>query len=352
MSEVGGIGDAVTGALAARAIEPATGAGGAVGSDGHTHEGACLNCATPLAGPYCHACGQHAHVHRTLTAFFHDLFHSVFHFDGKMWTTLPLLAWRPGELTRRYVDGQRARFVSPMALFLFSVFLMFAVLGSFGNVHPIDSGRAKSEMKANLAKDQARLAALERERAAAATAHRPTVKLDARIKSLKEDVGMMSAVVERGVVSGSVVRLSDDLPKWIRDPVEEANRNPDLLLFKLRNNAYKWSWALIPLSVPFLWLLFPFSRRFRLYDHMVFVTYSLCFMTLLVIAATLLVAAGWSGAIAVAMFIPSVHMFRQLKGAYGLTRLGALWRTVMLTLFSLTAALLFVAMIVGLGLFD
>ena len=39
--------------------------------------------------------------------------------------TLPMLAWKPGELTRRYIDGQRARFVSPIALFLFCVFLMF-----------------------------------------------------------------------------------------------------------------------------------------------------------------------------------------------------------------------------------
>ena len=45
---------------------------------------------------------------------------------------------------------------------------------------------------------------------------------------------------------------------------------------------------LIPLSVPFLWLLFPFSRRFRLYDHTVFVTYSLSFMTLLVVTAVLI----------------------------------------------------------------
>jgi hypothetical protein len=104
--------------------------------------------------------------------------------------------------------------------------------------------------------------------------------------------------------------------------------------------------------VPFLWLLFPFSRRFRLYDHMVFVTYSLSFMTLLVITTTLLAAAGWTGAVAVAMFIPTIHMFRQLKGAYGLTRLGALWRTALLTMFALTAAVLFVVMIVGLGLFD
>ncbi|MFD1959902.1 DUF3667 domain-containing protein [Novosphingobium panipatense] len=98
--------------------------------DGHTHESACLNCGTALVGTHCHACGQAAHVHRTLGAFFHDLLHGVFHFEGKTWRTLPLLAWKPGELTRQYVEGRRASFVSPIALFLFSVFLMFAVFHS------------------------------------------------------------------------------------------------------------------------------------------------------------------------------------------------------------------------------
>ena len=56
----------------------------------------------------------------------------MLHLDGKFWRTLPLLAWRPGELTRRYVHGERAKFVSPMAMFLFSVFLMFAVLSIYG----------------------------------------------------------------------------------------------------------------------------------------------------------------------------------------------------------------------------
>ncbi|MEO7240329.1 MAG: DUF3667 domain-containing protein, partial [Sphingomicrobium sp.] len=102
--------------------------------DGHTHERNCLNCGCALCGEYCHCCGQRAHVHRTLTAFWHDLAHGVLHFEGKIWRTLPLLAWRPGELTRRYIDGQRARFVSPIALFLFAVFMMFAVVGFSGTL--------------------------------------------------------------------------------------------------------------------------------------------------------------------------------------------------------------------------
>ena len=38
-----------------------------------------------------------------------------------------MLFWRPGDLTRRYIHGERAKFVSPLALFLFAVFLTFAV---------------------------------------------------------------------------------------------------------------------------------------------------------------------------------------------------------------------------------
>lgn len=347
MGEVDAVGDVVSGTLVACEVDAAS----AIGADGHTHEAACLNCGITLTGAYCHGCGQHGHVHRTLGAFFHDLLHSVFHFEGRLWRTLPLLAWRPGELTRRYVEGQRARFVSPMALFLFSVFLLFAVLGSLGNIAPIE-GDMRTDLRSEVKENEARLAALESERAAAARSGRPTTALDASIRSSREEVEMLRNFSERGVLRGNAVRVSDDLPRWIRDPVDHASRNPDLLLYKLRTNAYKWSWALIPLSVPFLWLLFPFSRRFHLYDHMVFVTYSLSFMTLLVIVTSLVAAAGWNGATAVAMFIPSLHMYRQLKGAYGLTRIGALWRTVMLTLFALTAALLFVAMIVGMGLFD
>jgi len=123
------------GSLLGRAVEPGTGEG-----DRHARETTCLNCGAPLDGPFCRMCGQRGHVHRTLGAFLHDLLHGVFHFEGKTWRTLPMLAWRPGELTRRYIAGERARFVSPMALFLFSVFLMFAVFQLVGLSPPSDLG--------------------------------------------------------------------------------------------------------------------------------------------------------------------------------------------------------------------
>ncbi|WP_341712473.1 DUF3667 domain-containing protein, partial [Erythrobacter sp.] len=141
MSDIGdALGTAVEGGLFARAV----GRGKNALPDtpalerGHFAEGACLNCGTQLIGEHCHACGQRAHLHRTLAAFGHDLLHGALHLDGKTWKTLPLLVFKPGQLTRRYIEGERARFVSPMALFLFSIFLMFAVFQAVGLSAPTE----------------------------------------------------------------------------------------------------------------------------------------------------------------------------------------------------------------------
>lgn len=265
---------------------PASAAG-----DGHTHETACLNCGTTLVGSHCHACGQAAHVHRTLGAFFHDLLHGVFHFEGRIWRTLPMLAWRPGDLTRRYVAGERARFVSPLALFLFAVFLMFAVMKqTAGEITP-----------------------------------QTTIDADGKAQV---------------VGNGEINSVSSDVPV-IDHALQKFKANPGLALYKVQTYAYKYSWLLIPISVPFVWLLFPFSRRFHLYDHTVFVTYSISFMTILATVLMLASLAHLPGLAIVALLAPPLHLYRQVRGAYGVSRFGALWRTLALGIVAFAALVLF-----------
>jgi hypothetical protein len=142
-----------------------------------------------------------------------------------------------------------------------------------------------------------------------------------------------------------------DTPEWIRDIVVRVQQNPEQTVTRIQEAASKFSWLLIPLSIPFLWLLFPFSRRFRMYDHTIFVTYSLSFMMMLVIASGLLVAIGSAGLASMLFFLPPIHMYRQLKGTYGLSRFGAWWRTILLVIFSFVAAVLFGVGMVAIGLF-
>lgn len=388
------VGEAVTGGLAARAVEPAAGEG-----EGAGHE-ACLNCGTALAGPHCHQCGQAGHVHRTLTAFWHDLAHSVLHFDGKLWRTLPLLAWRPGELTRRYVAGQRASFVSPMALFLFSVFLMFAIFSTIGG--PVGGGpsvnrqqipaQERAGTRLEFARERAEalreLNDLRAERARLAAAAKPTAGIDAKIQGAEARLALKQRVFNQALAliegeekkeaeeakakkdavadparkaaeaAGSddftVIAGADSLNEWVRKSYRKAKENPSLLAYKLQTNAYKFSWALIPISVPFLWLLFLHRRRYRrykAYDHIVFVTYSIAFMSLGVITLSIFRLLGVPDVFAgfAILFVPPIHMYRQLRGAYALSRWSALWRTVVLLNFAFIAATLFFTGLVALG---
>lgn len=344
MSEVESVGEIVTGGLIAGAVEP--GAGG----DSSTADGACLNCGTTLTGPYCSACGQKARVHRSLATFLHDLIQGLFNFEGKIWRTLPMLAWRPGEMTRRYVEGQRARFVSPVALYLFSVFLMFAVLNFTGT---IGSGPASvgAGLETAAAEGRAEIAKLRIERAAVIGRGGDVATIDRVIAGKTGDVAELDRMRRGELIEVNGLKKGE-VPEWVRQAVVRIQQDPGAFIGKVQDAASKFSWLLIPLSVPFLWLLFPFNRRLHLYDHTVFVTYSLSFMMMLVIAGGLLVSLGLSSIASLLFFVPPVHMYRQLRGAYGLSRINGLLRTVVLMIFAFVVSILFFMAMLGIGLFD
>src|SRR5690349_6744883 len=107
-------------------------AGAIEGSEpGMPGEGECLNCGAQLnGGRYCSNCGQSAHANRSLWALVEELAWNVFNLDTKAWRTLPRLVGRPGTLTRSYIDGKRARYLSPLATFLLCYFFMFLVFST------------------------------------------------------------------------------------------------------------------------------------------------------------------------------------------------------------------------------
>jgi len=308
-----------------------------------------------LAGPYCHRCGQAGHVHRTIGAIWHEILHGVVHFEGKLWNTLPMLCLRPGELTRRYIHGERARFVSPMAMFLFSVFTMFAVLQIMGISPPAQVGTtAQFEQGLTFARQntQSALTDAMASRARAEPGSERAQKLDKRIAGLERDLDELEKVpLSLSRASGKGTNWKTGWPR-IDKGIEKANQNPGLALYKLQTNSYKFSWALIPLSIPFVWLLFFWKRRYKGYDHAVFVTYSLAFMSLLSIVLTIAGGLGLRAGIlaSAALVIPPLHIFFQLKGAYRLRGWSALLRTCVLLVCISVILPLFLLLLLGLGL--
>ncbi|MEM6858001.1 MAG: DUF3667 domain-containing protein [Pseudomonadota bacterium] len=362
MSDIAeGLGAAIEGSLAAKAVEPNSSATSA----GHTDDTHCANCGAPLTGPFCNQCGQRAHVHRTLTAIGHDIIHGVLHLDGKLAHTLPLLALKPGRLTRRYIEGERAKFVSPMAMFLFSVFAMFAVFQMVGLTVPTSFGSelspegvvadvATGAIETQAADLKGQIEALE------ASGSADTDKLE----DLQEQYDETQEVL-KGVTNGAADAMADADFDFSEDAVitgiksiddgliKKWRENPSLMLYKLQANGYKFGWLLIPISLPFMGLLFLWRRKHKAYDHTVFVTYSLSFMSLFFIALSLAVAAGVSLGWVVLTFMLAVplHVYKHLKYTYGLSRLSTIWRFFALFLFIFIILILFLNTLLVLGAF-
>ena len=82
----------------------------------------CLNCGRAFGDErfrFCPDCGQQTNVRPpTLAEFAQQFGGAYFSTEGALWRTLALLVLRPGELTRRYLAGQRKHYVLPLRLYL------------------------------------------------------------------------------------------------------------------------------------------------------------------------------------------------------------------------------------------
>jgi hypothetical protein len=87
----------------------------------------CGNCGAALAGAYCSACGQKGldARDRRLSHLLIEAFKQVTEVDGKLLRSLRLLLFRPGLLSREYMDGRRVRYASPISLFLLANVIYF-----------------------------------------------------------------------------------------------------------------------------------------------------------------------------------------------------------------------------------
>jgi hypothetical protein len=87
----------------------------------------CLNCGATLVGRFCSACGQRVvPAHPTVRELAGDAWNELSGYDGRIAATLRGLL-RPGLLTRHYIDGQRASYLSPVRLYLIVSVVYFLI---------------------------------------------------------------------------------------------------------------------------------------------------------------------------------------------------------------------------------
>lgn len=108
---------------------------------------ACMNCGTKLQGPFCHYCGQpDKNLMRFFPVLIREMLEDFADFDSRFMRSLKPLLFKPGKLTRDYLDGKRFRYVPPLRLYIFSSIAFFFLAALFAtDAVQIQTGPAESD---------------------------------------------------------------------------------------------------------------------------------------------------------------------------------------------------------------
>jgi hypothetical protein len=314
----------------------------------------CLNCGTELKGPFCYYCGQpDRNFMRFFPVLLRDLMEDLFDLDSRFMRTIKPLLFKPGRLTRDYMQGRRFRYAPPMRLYIFSsiVFFLLAALLStdavqIGNVEN-DGGfihiTADSEETAQIVED-----ALEKlpadvleqidvdqtladvENAEVENAEEGEFKFDS------EDFEFNGEPWNRETNPVDIKWLPDWLNDRINNEIEESpdkakqiNENPNLIIDKVFDILPATMFVLLPVVALIFKFWYLFAKRYYV-EHLIFSlhNHSFLFVSLILIflanlVATLLsnygytmaaTAAEWL-AIVISIWIP-VYLLVSLRVVY------------------------------------
>lgn len=297
----------------------------------------CENCGAMLEGRYCAACGQLAeNYHRPLWSLVAATLSDSFSLDGRIARTLPALVFRPGHVTRNYIDGKRARYVPPFRLFLLASLVFFLTLFSVGDELGWFQGmrfvRTDSGMALTLGDpDQADVADIPE-------ILTPEGRID------RERLAELTGENSDGLSEGERAYASD-----LTGRLADVYDNQALFFAAIRTWAPRLSLLLVPVLIILLTLMFAWRRRTYVYHHVIA---ALHFQTVLYLLGTALMVLGLvtrSPGILGALLLLPVYLYLMLRRTYDSGRILAVLRTLILV-FSLVVALgllTFAVVIVG-----
>ncbi|KCZ48003.1 MULTISPECIES: DUF3667 domain-containing protein [unclassified Hyphomonas] len=336
--------------------------GGLTSGDHHpvTQGEPCRNCGGPVDARYCSRCGQLAsNFHRPFFSLVMSSLADTFALDSRLWRSVPLLLFRPGRMTRNYLDGKRARYVPPFRLFLLASVLFFLTvfglgerLGWYQNWE-LNPGSAVSMSEEERAQVKA---AVEKQLADETLDPTSRAGLEIALKNLESGSSIPFMNEETGTVDRDALNEMIDLTTDENASPEEVEtirgagerlanvlENQDRFGARMREWAPRFSLMFMPLLALMLTVMYAWHRRVYVYDHVItalhFQTFVYSLLTLLLLVGAFLhVGAGWLSAIGIVWGVWYLH--RQLRVAYGTGFFMAALRTSILLILGITVLFL------------
>lgn len=287
----------------------------------------CLNCGDTTVGLFCPMCGQRkVDVRVSLRRMLMEVMEDQLSVNSTLPRTLIALIFRPGHLTREYVQGRIVRYIPPFRLYLVSSLLFFIVLPFVA-----DPGELQREVEEGIRADSLREASAPRDTARPradsvirAGGRNMSVTMErGENRNINLNVGIKDTLKVPGPLRPLNRRLLRGEERLNKLPPGEAVRT---LMEAFEENAPTGAFFMMPLFALILKLLYWRRKRFYV-EHFVFALHVHSF-AFLMITLIMLLGVDWVGVAMGTWFV--VALYIAMKRVYGqgwfrtLTKFGML----------------------------
>lgn len=282
----------------------------------------CLNCGTTLLGPFCHYCGQpDKNFLRFFPVLLRELMEDFLDFDSRFMRTMKPLLFKPGKLTRDYLDGRRFRYTPPLRLYIFSSIACFFLAALFAtdviefNRDGADAGDVATAIHLGSTDNPELSKALER--LDPETRQEVDLALQKVAESRRETEGEAEGEAEGDEDTGTINFngqpwnretnplvigwLPDWVNDWINDEIEQSPQkgkqieaNPDLMKDKIFDVLPATMFVLLPIVALLFKFWYLFAKKYYI-EHLIFALHNHSFLFVMLFIVMLLNAlAGWA----------------------------------------------------------
>ena len=316
----------------------------------------CLNCGTRLRGQYCGNCGQRSRNRLiSIWQLLQEAFGDLLELDSRLWRTVFPLLIRPGQLTKDYLEGRRARYMPPFRTYLV-LSVIFFVVAFFDPQDGLSlflepEAPPTAEEIAALEEQKLKEKAEQEEQLEVARQKLQALEAEGKISEelvaeFEDDNGFVVSFDDEDGEDGifgdcEEMNLSDeeDVPEWLTKRFSDERlkqicernkaRGNDNFVDAILDNIPIALIVLLPIMALVLKVLYPLSRRYFVEHLLFFVHFHAFFFLILILQILFARLAGLLGPedgaidsistlilVATSFYIP-VYLYKAMRHVYG-----------------------------------
>jgi len=354
----------------------------------------CLNCELPLekSDHFCSNCGQKNSVRKLhIGDLIVEFFSGLFSYDSRFQRTIRVLLFKPGKISKDYINGKRNRYANPFRFYLSASIIFFLIAGISDSFEDINLEEQDKNFQNKVAKIQ-QDTLLQAELNEIPALKENNIKLDSLIKNIPgkkeelensyEDVYETRQALDN---TNFINRTSKKLTIFYRYYKATAENSPETVMKELQYENSNWNYWLyekaiktnliyrnpkifadyfvnklpfiiffyLPVFALFIWLLY-LRRSFNYMEHLVFafhVQTTLFILYIIGYSIDYIFNFSWGINIANTVFI--FYLYKSLHNFYGQSRVKTILKFIILNIIFFTLAIIaaIVALVISFSVF-